>query len=625
MTPAARAAALALSLLAAAAPAAAQERRTDYEIAFPNAARHEAEVAAVFRGVPAGRALEVRMSRSSPGRYALHEFAKNVYGVKAFDGQGRPLAVTRPDPYGWTVAGHDGTVRFTYTVYGDRADGTYAAFDASHAHINAPAVFAWARGLEGAPVRVAFRAPAGWRVATQLEPTADPLVFAAPNLQYFLDSPAEVSPHTVRTWEVADAGGRKSTIRLALHHAGTEAQADSFAALAKRVVAEQVAMWGEAPGFDFGTYTFLADYLPWVNGDGMEHRNSTVLSSTRGLGTRAEVLGNLGTLSHEFFHAWNVERLRPASLEPFDFERANMSGELWLAEGFTSYYDDLFLRRAGIVSDAEYAESLAGTLSQVISAPGRRFFSAVEMSMQAPFVDAAASIDPQNRGNTYLSYYTWGAGIGAALDLTLRARFPGKSLDDYMRALWRDFGRHQTAALAPARPYTLADLRRVLGEVTGDPRFANDFFDRYVEGREVVDYAELLAAAGFLLRKADPGRPWLGAPVGDEDGAPTVLGPSAFGGSFYGAGIDRLDRIHAVDGVPTPTADSLWALVVRRRAGDVVRMEVEGRGTRRTVAVTLAEAPGMELVPYEAAGREVTAAMRAFRAAWLGSRTRERE
>lgn len=620
----ARRAALGVALLAA-APLAAQAPGTEYRISFPDAAHHEARVTAVFGGLPAGKPLEVRMSRASPGRYALHEFAKNVYAVRATDGRGRPLAVTRPDPYGWTVAGHDGTVVLGYTLFGDRADGTYAAIDESHAHLNPPATFAWARGLEGAPIRVTFDAPAGWRVATQLAPTEDPRVFTAPNLQYFLDSPAEVSPHAVRSWEVVDAGGRRSTIRLAVHHAGTEAQVDSYAAMAKRVVAEQVAMWGEAPGFDFGTYTFLADYLPWVNGDGMEHRNSTVLTSTRGLGTRAEAVGNLGTLSHELFHAWNVERLRPKSLEPFDFERANMSGELWLAEGFTSYYDDLFLRRAGILSDAEYAESLGGTLSQVINAPGRRFFSAVEMSMQAPFVDAATSIDPQNRGNTYLSYYTWGAGIAAALDLSLRTRFPGKSLDDYMRALWRELGRHQTPALAPARPYTLADLRRVLGEVTGDPRFAADFFDRYVEGREVVDYERLLAAAGFVLRKAEPGRPWLGAPVGTEDGAPTVLGPAAFGGSFHGAGIDRLDRIHAAGGVPTPTADSLWAVVQRHRAGEVVRMEVEGRGRRRTVDVTLAEMPGMEAVPFEAAGRPVTEAIRAFRAAWLGSKTGERE
>ena len=616
----ARRAAASLSLVVLAAfPAAAQGPRVDYEIAFPNAVRHEAQVTATFRGVPAGRPLQVRMPRSSPGRYALHEFIKNVYSVAAADGQGRPLTVTRPDPYGWDVAGHDGTVRFTYTLFGDRADGTYTGIDASHAHLNMPATFAFARGMEGAPVRLTIAKPAEWRVATQLAPTEDSLTWAAPNLQYFMDSPTEVSPHVVRTWTVAGPGGRAQTIRLALHHRGTDAQADSFAALAKRVVAEQVAMWGEAAAYDFGTYTFLADYLPWVAGDGMEHRNSTVLTSTRGLAERGEVLGNLGTLSHEFFHSWNVERLRPKSLEPFDFERANLSGELWLAEGFTSYYDDLFLRRAGILSDDEYAGGLSGTVGTVVTSPGRRYFSAVEMSMQAPFVDAAASIDPHNRQNTFISYYTWGAAIGLGLDLEIRTRFPGKSLDDYMRALWRGFGRHQTAALAPERPYTPADLRRVLAEVTGDPAFADQFFDRYVEGREVVDYERLLAAAGFLLRKAAPGRGWLGAFLVDTPDGVLVDGVVA-GGTLYEAGVSRGDVVRSVDGQAVASADALRAAVGAKAAGDAVELEVEQRGAVKRVRAVLAENPQLEIVTYEAAGRPLTDAMRSFRAAWLGSR-----
>ncbi len=277
----------------------------------------------------------------------------------------------------------------------------------------------------------------------------------------------------------------------------------------------------------------------------MEHRNSTILTSTRPLSTGA--IANLGTLSHEFFHAWNVERIRPHSLEPFDFEEANMSGELWFAEGFTSYYTPLFPRRAGITSDDEYAASLSGTLNSVINAPGRQFFSPVEMSMQAPFVDAAASIDPQNRQNTFISYYTWGSAIGLGLDLTLRTRFPGVTLDDYMRAMWREYGRLQdTVRLAPRRPYTLADLRRVLGEVTKDPAFANEFFRRYIEGGRVVDYEGLLGRAGFLLRKANAGKPWHGGVLQDREGL-VFIGAGTLIGTLYRAGLDRGDRILSVE------------------------------------------------------------------------------
>jgi predicted metalloprotease with PDZ domain len=606
-----------LALLLAAVPAAAQPR-VDYEIRFPNRVHHEAEVTATFRGVPAGQPLQVRMSRTSPGRYALHEFAKNVYNVRAADGAGRPLSFTRPDPHQWDVAGHDGTVTVQYTLFGDRVDGTYAGIDASHAHLNIPATFMFARGMEGAPVRVRFDRPDGWRVATQLVPTADSSVFTAPNLQYFMDSPTEVGPWQVREWTVPGPGGRPSTIRLAVHHLGTAEELDRFAEKARRVVAEQMAMWGEPAGYDFGTYTFLADYLPWASGDGMEHRNSTVLTSSRSL-AQAEI-DLLGTVSHEFFHSWNVERIRPASLEPFRFDEANMSGELWFAEGFTSYYDDLSIRRAGLYTDDEYAQVVGGIAAAVTNAPGRRFFSAVEMSMQAPFVDAAASIDPHNRGNTFLSYYTWGSGIGLGLDLTLRSRFRGVTLDDYMRHVWREFGRGQTAELGPARPYTVADLRRALGEVTRDTAFANDFFRRYIEGREVVDFGALLANAGILLRRSQAGRPVLAAQLDSAAGGVLVSSYPLVFSSFYRAGIDRGDLVLSVDGRPTLTPDALREAVDAHAAGETVTVEFVQRGERKTARMTLTENPSMEAVTYESAGMQVTPAMRAFRQAWLGSR-----
>ncbi|HSU17243.1 M61 family metallopeptidase [Longimicrobium sp.] len=607
----------ALALLATAANA--QQRRVEYEVAYPNAAHHEAQVTATFRGVPQGRPLQLRMAVSSPGRYARHEFAKNVYDVRVTDASGRPLPVTRPNPQQWDVTPNGTTVRVAYTVFGDRTDGTYLGVDRTHAHMNMPATFMWARGMTDAPIRLAVRPQPGWRVATQLRPTADSTVFEAPNLQYFMDSPTEVGPVVFRSW-TETIGGRPVTWRIALHHLGNDAAADTFASMVRRVVAEEVAMWGEPAGYDFGTYTFLSDYLPWASGDGMEHRNSTSLTSSRGITDPGQRLDNVATVSHEFFHSWNVERLRPRALEPFDFERENMSGELWFAEGFTSYWDALFLRRAGLYDDDQYAEDISGNVSTVLNAPGRRRFSAVEMSMQAPFVDAATSIDPVNRGNTFISYYTWGAAIGLGLDLTLRERFPGLSLEDYMRAMWRQYGRFQSPALAPERPYTLADLRRVLGEVTHDTAFANDFFRRYVEGHEAVDYTRVLGAAGFLVRKSAAGRPWLGAYPADDSASVVITQPPIEGGSLYRAGVDRGDRIFAVDGVPTPTADSLAAVMRGHAPGQTVRMDVLQRGVRHDVAVALVENPAVEVVTYEKAGMPVTDAMRTLRRQWLGSR-----
>jgi predicted metalloprotease with PDZ domain len=600
---------LALTLSAGAARAQAP---VSYRVAFPNAVHHEAEITVTFSGLPP-RPLEVRMSRTSPGRYALHEFAKNVYSVRAFDGRGRPLPLTRPDPHQWDVAGHDGTVRITYTLFGDRADGTYTGIDNTHAHLNAPATFLWARGLERRPVTVTFQPPRPeWKVATQLFPTRDPYTFTAPDFQYFMDSPVEISAHEVRSWEKA-SGGRRQTIRIALHHQGTRAEGEAFTEMVKRVVDEQEALFGELPRYDVGSYTFLADYLPWVNGDGMEHRNSTVLTSTRPLSTGA--LRNLGTVSHEFFHAWNVERIRPRSLEPFDFEEANMSGELWFAEGFTSYYDDLFIKRAGIFDLDQYAEGLGGMLNGVLVSPGRSFFSPVEMSMQAPFVDAAVSIDPTNRANTFISYYTWGAALGLGLDLMLRTRFPGVTLDDYMRAMWKAYGK-------PEIPYTRADLKNILGNVTGDRAFAEEFFRRYVEGREVVDYERLLAPAGLLLRKADPGRPFLGLTLEYGEEGAVVSAPPLIGTPAYRAGLERGDRVLSLDGRPLRAEEDFREGVAARRPGEGVTVEWMQRGERRSAQLTLAESPFLEVVTYEKAGLPVTGAIRAFRERWLGAKAR---
>ncbi|HLS47140.1 MAG TPA: hypothetical protein VK012_01395 [Gemmatimonadales bacterium] len=595
------------------APGSASDT-TRYEVAFPNAVHHEARIQVTFTSVPEDT-LELRMSRSSPGRYALHEFAKNVYDVKAVDSRGRELALARPNPHQWNVGGHDGTVVVTYTLYGDRTDGTYAGIDPTHAHLNAPATFMWARGFDDRPIKVTFRpASPDWKVATQLAPTADRYTFTARDFQYFMDSPVELSAHEVRSWTMPGPAGTQ-TVRLALHHTGTAAELDSFTTMAQKVVAEQAAMWGELPSFDYGSYTFIADYLPWANGDGMEHRNSTILTSSRALG--AGGMANLGTLSHEFFHAWNVERIRPRELEPFDFEEANMTGLLWLAEGFTSYYDDLFIRRAGIMTLDQYAEALSGGVNFVMNAPGRQFYSPVEMSMQAPFVDAATSVDPQNRANTFISYYTWGSVIGLALDLDIRARFPGKSLDDFMRLMWTKYGKTE-------QPYTLADVEATLGEATS-AEWASEVFRRYINGREVPPLDTLLASAGLLLRPANPGKVSLG-PVGlrEQDSTLMVTSTPLIGSPLYAAGIERGDRLVSLGGRALVTEADLDAVLSDKKDGATVPVVFIGREGRKEATIRLAEDARLQIVTFEKAGRAVNKAIAAFRVAWMESKAGKR-
>lgn len=601
----------------------------EYRLSFPDAVHHLMQVEVTFRDLPSG-ALQVRMSRSSPGRYAAFEFARNVFEEHISDGKGRVLTATRPNPQEWDVDGHNGTVHMTYSVFGDKVDGTFLAVDTTHAHINFPATLMWARGLANRPARVTFVLPTGsdWKVATQLYPTKEPLTFTAPNLQYLMDSPTELSNFAMRNFTVParESGGKTQTLRLAIHHPGTDAELDAFAADFKKIVREEQAVFGELPDFEPGYYTLLADYLPWDDGDGMEHRNSSVVTSRRTLAKNR--LGMLGNVAHEFFHCWNVKRIRPAAVEPFDFNDANISGDLWLAEGFTNYYGRLIMLRSGIEDPVTDIAQIASEIDYVISSPGAKIRSAVEMSRLAPFVDGATPADPTYWENTFVSYYDMGDVIALGLDLTLRARSDSRiTLDDFMRAMWRVHGKPggRSPGLV-SKPYTLADVRARLAEVSGDKAFADDFVRRYIEGTEHIDYAPLLLRAGFLLRKKNAGHATLGPIRLDKGGGTTlrVVSPTLIGSPAYHAGLDLDDELIAVAGVTLASSDDLSSAIADRKPGEEVELVFNRRGREVHAKAQLAEDERLEIVPIEKTGGTLTDDQRRFREAWLNSKAAAR-
>ena len=612
----------ALLLLVFAQSSAYAQAAVSYRLSFPEAAHHLMQVEATFAAVPPGP-LELRMSRSSPGRYALHEFAKNVFDVRVTDAMGQALPVTRPNPHQWDVTGHSGTVRVAYRVFGDRVDGTYLAIDSTHAHINMPAALIWARGFERHPATVRFERPPGtsWRVATQLSSAGDALTYIAPNLQYLMDSPTEFSAFALRSFTVQD-DQRTPVFRVAVHHTGNDADVDDLVRDVETVIREARHVFGEYPAFESNTYTFIADYVPWAASDGMEHRNSTILTSPTSI--RSDRMGLLDTVAHEFFHAWNVERIRPRSLEPFNFEEANMSGELWLAEGFTSYYGPLLMKRTGLASVRDFAGEMGRAIDTVLTSPGRQMRSAVEMSQFAPFVDAATSTDRNNFSNTFISYYTVGTAIGLGLDLTLRDRSDGRiTLDDFMRALWIRFGKPGSREAGyVGTPYTIDDLKTELATVSGDAAFANDFFARYIQGREVVDYARLLARAGLVL-KSGKGRAFAGVlSLQDDQAGVRIVGDVPFGSPAYDAGLERGDVLVSVGGTRVTRVAEFEKLVLARKPGDPLPVVFERRGARSSAAIRLIDDPRVELVTAEDAGQTLTESQRHFRDAWLSSVTR---
>lgn len=580
-----------------------------YEVSFPHAVNHEAEITAIFRDLPA-QDISVRMSRTSPGRYALHEFAKNVFNVRAVDSKGSPLLITRPDPYQWIISGHDGVIELSYALFANRADGTYSQIDETHAHLNIPATFMYASVLSSRTILVYFDVhdDLGWRVATQLKKISGNK-FMAPNFYYFMDSPIMLSNFSKRSFLVGK-GKDIQKINFVLLHQGSETELDEYFESVKKIVVEEEAVFGELPKFDFGEYTFLASYMPNVSGDGMEHRNSTILTSTRSL-AKGGMKRNLGTVSHEFFHAWNVERIRPKSLEPFDFENANMSGELWFAEGFTSYYTNLILCRAGLRTQKEYIEGLSGTFNYVWNSPALTYFNPIEMSYQAPFVDAATSVDPVNRENTFISYYSYGSMLGLALDLSLRTK-GSLDLDGYMKMLWNRFGKNE-------QPYTIPNLQQGLEQYAGK-EFADAFFDNYIYTSAMPDYQALFNSVGVVLEQ-NKKAPGFGAKIRMVDDKVIISSNPYQDQAAYRAGLIKGDELLKVNGelIRGTNAAEIFGSF---KPGDQILVEFVRFGRNQQARVQLDKGSRYAIRLLENAGGKLSKKALKKREAWLSSKVK---
>ncbi len=589
----------------------ATAQKVSYLVSFPNAVHHEAEISLTVSGIPLTTA-QFRMSRSSPGRYATHEFGKNVYDVKATDANGKPLSVVRADGDVYEVPLHQGTVTLSYTLYGNYADGTYAGIDPESIHLNMPAAFMWMQGLEKAPITIRFVLPKENRgiVATQLVTTADPYTFTAPGLQYFMDSPTKIGDIQFREWPLTNPDGSRYTMRIALEAKANQTQFDELAEKVKKMVTEARAVFGEFPKYDYGSYTFIASANPYVHGDGMEHRNSTMISIPM---SSFSAGGLLGVFSHEYFHNWNVERIRPKTLEPFRFDKSNMSHELWFAEGFTQYYGELLLARAGLSQPPSYLYQIASLINTKQNTPGGKFYSPVQASNHAVFVDAAVSIDRNNYANMFSSYYTYGAAIALALDLEMQTKYQ-KTLDVFMQAMWKRFGKTETA-------YTISGMQETLASVT-DNRFATAFFNQYINGHEMIDYAGLLAKAGYDLVKTGEGKAWLGANT-RATGSKLVIGSNTVKGSpAYEAGLDIDDEILKLDETTVKSPIDINGFLSGKKPGEAITVTYKHRDTEKQTRLVLGENASISVAAFEQSGKPVTAAMQQIRDSWFSSRVK---
>ncbi|MFM8392515.1 MAG: M61 family metallopeptidase, partial [Acidobacteriota bacterium] len=349
------------------AQTAARPLEISYRLAFPQPQTHLYEVTMTIGQVTRGE-VEVSMPTWTPGSYLQREFARHVQDFAASDGSGQPLRWTKIDKATWRVAsgasaGSPRTVKVFYRVYANELATQTSHLDADHAYFNGTSVFMYVQGAKDQPHRLKFEPPAGWQVTTPLglAPEADGY-FTAPSYDVLADSPTEIGKHKLLTFNV-----RNKVHRVSIYgrfQFDEKRLTDDLA----RIVEENAKLFGSLP---YEHYQFLIAVQPGIGG-GTEHINANIsMTSPEAFTSEAGYRRFLGLESHEFFHTWNVKRLRPVALGPFDYQRENYTRGLWVAEGITSYYGDLILRRAGMISAAEYLGGLAGVVAGYESQPGR--------------------------------------------------------------------------------------------------------------------------------------------------------------------------------------------------------------------------------------------------------------
>jgi predicted metalloprotease with PDZ domain len=303
-----------------------------------------------------------------------------------------------------------------------------------------------------------------------------------------------------------------------------------------------------------------------------------------------------------------------------------MSSDLWFGEGVTSYFDDLIVYRAGLQSLEDLLGSYAGLINAVLLAPGRSMRSAEEMSQLAPFVDAAVSIDRTAWNNTFISYYTWGAMIGLAMDLSLLEKTAGKAgMDDYMKLMWTSYGVPGMKA-APgmvARTYSREDLQGRLAQLSGDGAFAQEFFARYVQGHDVPDFAPLFNRLGLIVRKRNAGVAWLGNTALTVANGGLRAGVVPFESPLYKAGVAQDDQIVSLGGLEVATAQDVQGVLQKHTPGTRLDLRfVRRSGELVTTGVVTEEDPRVEIVPAESTGAALSPEQRQARRAWLASRAK---
>ncbi len=575
--------ALVLSMLI---PMTLHAQDVDYTVTLSNPQTQTLTISYTVRGVTEP-SLEVSLPVWRPGRYVVLDPAGSIRSISARAGNGKPLPMVKIEKSTWvvkTAAPADTSVTVTYELYANSLGDRTRHVDDTHAFLSPASVFLFSPEFRDRPLRVKIDAPKEWKVATGLEsPRGEPRTLLAPNYDVLADSPIEVGLHEKFSFDV---DGTPHECVLWTAHAPTPPgfDKDKLAKAMTSIIRHQRNMFVGAKGpFPYSRYVFLVHCYPGGRG-GTEHLNSTVLQISPSRFTTPDGARSFyGLVSHEYFHTYNVKQLRPAGLKPYDYLHENYTELLWVAEGTTSYYDDLDLARVGLSTPDEYLKSLAESIDAFRRRPGAAVQTLEDSSFDAWIKFNRES--PDNVNST-VSFYDKGSHASMLIDFELR-RITGDTanLDQVMADLYRNF-----PLSGPG--YTTEDFIAACERLAGGPESGlRQFISTIVRTTEALNFEAALILAGLELvndAKKEEGselpkqKAYIGINTEAKDGAAAVTSVLADGPAFP-AGIIAGDAIVAVNGQRLRTPADLDSILKQLKPGDLVKVSFFRHDTLRTI------------------------------------------
>jgi predicted metalloprotease with PDZ domain len=476
--------------------------KVDYTVTLSDTAAQQFHVTTDIKNINQPR-LDLSLPTWTPGWYTVENYLKNVLRFRITDASGKILPHTMSKKQTWNVDTRGiKEIKIDYDYRATVLALNQAKITKDYAIFTGIELFLQAEGHRDEPSTVHFALPAGWKIITALKDTSDPMTFTAANYDVLVDAPVEMGNFDVTKFEVE---GKPHY--LVANPAGTfsSEKAQKFAGMLAKVAEADSKMFGGLPYEKYVYFYFFAP--PESNASGaLEHLNSFVSFAPSGDVATPEML--IGTASHEFFHLWNVKRIRPAEMWPYDYSRENETPLLWVSEGFTNYYGVRARYRAGLMTEKDFLASVASAATGVENTEAREYISPAESS-----VSTWVGYDSPTAFS--ISYYTQGQNLGALLDLSIRNDTDGRSsLDDVMRTLFSDFYKR-------GKGFTTEDMISIINRLT--KKDYHDFYRRYIFGTEVPDYNKILGYAGYKFDKTARQSPVFGFGARNRSGGLTVL------------------------------------------------------------------------------------------------------